>query len=168
MKKTIVKVLAIVFVVSILVCSMFVMTGAACNSGYRMYCKDGNDTLEITYNYVNGKIEVNNIILEHKYQTFKKVFMSDSDLKYNSKGYFTKGAIAVTSSQLLTHLLPEPESGIDYDPEYSNIPLTYVNVYVYTDSQRAPKKGDRVVVLLLKDGYYEDFNFTIRSISAID
>ena len=169
MKKTIVKVLAIVFIVSILVSSMFVMTGAACNSGYRMTCSRGKNTFEMTYNYVNGKIEVNNIILEYNYDTFKKMLMGDSDLKYNRKGgYFMKSSIIVTCPQLMSHVLPEPESGSDPMPEYSNIPFTYVNVWVHTGSQRAPKVGDRVDVFLYKDGVWEELYFTINSICAID
>ncbi len=150
MKKTIVKVLAIVFVVSILVSSMFVMTGASCGGTTTMkinfydagnFNETGFVLIGYTYNSAKSRLEVSRITINSwnsigdSTDYFKK-HVATSDLKYNKKEKcFEKTLIAMSSSENIK------DAG-----ETAFLRSCYATVKVYTGSNRAPKKGDRVYI----------------------
>ncbi len=153
MKKTIVKVLAIVFVVSILVSSMFVMTGAACGD-YTMTVKFQNrDYAEITYDYdkANERLEVKSITIHYDYNRYCKKHVLASNLYYDKKaGCFEKDLIALTDL-----------NDIDYTEPSTDIHFTslYATIMVYTNYNRAPKKGDRVSIQVVGADNFSDSGY---------
>ena len=176
MKKTIVKVLAIVFVVSILVSSMFVMTGAAC-SEYTMkinyydnanFNESGFILISYNYNKADAKLEVSNITINGWNMiggnvSFSKKHLADSDLKFNrSEGCFQKTLIAMTSPDNINDVAGATGGGAAGVAGYM-LRSAYATVKVYTGTNRAPKKGDRVYVSV-SDTYGFETTSTIASI----
>ena len=172
MKKTIVKVLAIVFVVSILVSSMFVMTGAAC-SEFTMridfydagnYGETGYALIGYTYNSAKSRLEVSTITVNSwnlrgdSTDYFKKI-PGASDLKFDKKkGYFDKTLIAVNSTSHFSDVQGNAGSSIiDAGGSIgtaagagfaaSVVRSAWASIQVYVGkTMRAPRKGDRVVI----------------------
>ena len=156
MKKTIVKVLAIVFVVSILVSSMFLMTGAACtdktivvefNDSRMGYCR-----LNMTYEYNQKDAEVKVKLVTFTIDelsgapiTYIKKHNLSSDLKYNSskKGFYK-------TKITLKAMYPDNSSAYEYLIDNS----AGMSVTIKTNANREPKAGDQIRIELfdMSDG----------------
>ena len=191
MKKTIVKVLAIVFVVSILVSSMFVMTGAAC-SEFTMridfydagnYGETGCALIGYTYNSAKSRLEVSSITINScnlrgdSTDYFKKL-PGASDLKFDKKkGYFEKTLIAVNSTSHFSDAQGNAGSSIiDAGGSIgaaagagfaaSVVSSAWASIEVHVGkTMRAPRKGDRVVISI-SDTHDMEIDSTISYIVA--